>query len=87
MIIKRKIETLLKSRLKETSPLIQVLIGPRQVGKTTAIRGALQGFHGVFQSADSPVPATISKIPWEPDLLKRAGIPTIGKTVISKLIL
>lgn len=62
MITKRKIELQIKRRLKESSPLIQVIIGPRQVGKTTAIKGAMEGFHGVFQSADSPVPIPVSEI-------------------------
>jgi predicted AAA+ superfamily ATPase len=35
--------------------LIQVVVGPRQVGKTTAIRGALAG-RGVYETADMPVP-------------------------------
>lgn len=53
--IVRSIEHVLAGRLAEEAPLIQVLIGPRQVGKTTAIRGVLAG-RGVYESADSPVP-------------------------------
>lgn len=37
--------------------MIQVIVGPRQVGKTTAIKNQLcQG--GVYQSADSPTPVS-----------------------------
>lgn len=45
----------LTTRLAEPKPLIQVLIGPRQVGKTTAVRAAM-GSHGLYESADSPTP-------------------------------
>lgn len=34
----------LKERLEESSPLIQVVMGPRQVGKTTGVRQMLAGF-------------------------------------------
>ena len=54
-IVERDIQKTLTRRLQETAPLLQVLVGPRQVGKTTAIIGAMAG-HGVYQSADSPVP-------------------------------
>ncbi len=43
-------------RLSEPDALIQVLSGPRQVGKTTALRAALAQTGGVYESADSPVP-------------------------------
>ena len=36
--INLKIVDLLKSRLNEKAPLIQVILGPRQVGKTTAVQ-------------------------------------------------
>jgi len=36
--ISLKIVSLLKSRLTEKKPLIQVILGPRQVGKTTAVQ-------------------------------------------------
>lgn len=53
----RSFEITLRSRLQEISPLIQVIVGPRQVGKSTAIRQALAG-RGVYESADSPTPLT-----------------------------
>ena len=49
----RPITDLLRRRLREKAPLIQVLVGPRQVGKTTTLRAAL-GSRGVYHSADSP---------------------------------
>lgn len=46
---------ILKARLKEKHPLIQVLIGPRQVGKTTGLKEVLkQG--GLYRTADYPTP-------------------------------
>ena len=54
-VIRRGIERILAECLQEERPLIQVMVGPRHVGKTTAIRGALAG-RGVYRSADSPVP-------------------------------
>lgn len=51
----RSISATLKARLAENAPLIQVVIGPRQVGKTTLVKAVLQD-RGVYESADSPVP-------------------------------
>lgn len=55
----RSLYHLLLSRMSERSPKIQAVIGPRQVGKTTAIRQFLQNMQKegpVYQSADSPTP-------------------------------
>lgn len=49
----------LKARLAETSPLIQVLVGPRQVGKTTTIRQSLKP-NDLYKTADSPTPLSAS---------------------------
>ncbi len=51
----RKLVEQIRSRLTEAAPLIQVVLGPRQVGKTTALKTALES-QGVYRSADSPVP-------------------------------
>ena len=51
----RYLVELLASRIRETTPLIQVMIGSRQVGKTTALKAAL-GREGVYHTADNPVP-------------------------------
>ena len=54
---KRKLVTQLKSRMKEKRLFIQVVIGPRQTGKTTAIQQTLESFSKThhFVSADDPV--------------------------------
>ena len=51
----------IKSRLKEPRRFIQVLMGPRQVGKSTVVKQVLQDYEGeyLFFSADN-VPATNS---------------------------
>ncbi|PWU17151.1 MAG: hypothetical protein C5B49_09485 [Bdellovibrio sp.] len=66
LMIERSFKPLLASRLTETSPLIQVLVGPRQVGKTTAIRQILDR-RGLYFTADSPVPLDSQEIErlWE----------------------
>ena len=58
----KKIEyQLIKSRLEEPKLFIQVLMGPRQVGKSTVVKQVLQDYEGeyLFYSADN-VPATNS---------------------------
>lgn len=59
--ISRSFKPLIEARLKEKSPLIQVLVGPRQVGKTTAMKQIFAD-RGVYFSADSPVPLTSKEI-------------------------
>lgn len=63
---KRSLAGWIKHRLSEKSPLIQVILGPRQVGKTTALRAALQG-QGVYETADypSPLPHTVIEEWWQ----------------------
>lgn len=39
----RGLYQLIRSRIQGNTSLIQVIIGPRQVGKTTALRAALGG--------------------------------------------
>ena len=51
----------LKARLNESAPLIQVVVGPRQVGKTTAIRAALPK-NSIYETGDSPTPLPPSYI-------------------------
>ena len=46
---------ILAQRIAEPSPLIQVMVGPRQVGKTTALKTALET-GGVYHTADYPTP-------------------------------
>jgi len=55
---RRPIQKTVLSRLKEPRKFIQALVGPRQVGKTTLIRQALDisGARGHYAAADSPSP-------------------------------
>jgi len=48
----------LRTRLSASHPLVQVLLGPRQVGKTTAAKEVHEQFTGskLFVSADGPIP-------------------------------
>lgn len=62
----RHLADILRRRLQEKSPLIQVVIGPRQVGKTTALKAVLpEG--AIFQTADypTPLPNTVIKDWWQ----------------------
>lgn len=54
----RKEVNALFTRLQEDKPLIQVVTGPRQVGKTTALLQVLKKWNGptVYASADAPAP-------------------------------
>lgn len=48
----------LGQRLQEKQPFIQVVLGPRQVGKTTAVLQVKESWGGnsIYESADSPAP-------------------------------
>lgn len=54
----RSLQAALLATLSRPTPVIHVLIGPRQVGKTTIARqiGAAIGIPTVYATADSPVP-------------------------------
>lgn len=58
----REFEKTLTSRLKERLNFIQVVLGPRQVGKTTAVRRIFEAWSGPkkFVAADSPSPPNSS---------------------------
>ncbi len=58
----RKLARILQKRVIEPSPLIQVVIGPRQVGKTTAVKSVISKLGGVYETADSPVPISYEVI-------------------------
>ena len=51
----RLLVRIIQDRLAEKQPHIQVVVGPRQVGKTTALQAAL-GHRGIYHSADYPTP-------------------------------
>ena len=54
----REVVARLQRRLQKGPPLIQVVTGPRQVGKTTAARRVAQFWDGPvhFATADQPTP-------------------------------
>lgn len=58
--IKRDFISLLNQRLSQKLPFIQVVLGPRQVGKTTGVQQALKELPGksIFANADLPTPPT-----------------------------
>lgn len=69
MKISRDFESLLERRIKEPLNLMQVILGPRQVGKTTGVRHVFERFNGPkhFATADSPIPLSPEwlKAQWE----------------------
>ncbi len=69
---KRDIVKTIVSRLMEPRHLIQVIIGPRQVGKTTAIHQALQeiGLESHYATADLPAPPATGWISQQWDLAR-----------------
>jgi len=58
---KRKLYSIIKSRINEDQPLIQIILGPRQVGKTTALKQVI-GSKSLYFSADGPIPPTAAEI-------------------------
>ena len=83
MINKRSIEYILKTRLSEDNPLIQVVVGPRQVGKTTAIKSFLSQ-SGDYHSADSPTPLQFEEIQdwWSQALTKKQPLLAIDEAAM-----
>jgi uncharacterized protein len=65
----REFERTLTTRLAERLNFIQIVIGPRQVGKTTGVRRVFDRYEGPkhFASADSPVPMSADwlKAQWD----------------------
>ena len=58
--IKRNFRTILEQRLQETLHFIQVVLGPRQVGKTTGLEQIVKSWQGpsLMISADNRLAAT-----------------------------
>lgn len=56
-LFKRDITLTLGQRLKEMARSIQVVIGPRQVGKTTAIKQLLREYEAPYHYAAADLPA------------------------------
>src|SRR5262245_44823308 len=69
MLIQLEFQEILKQRLQEKAPLIQILLVPRQVGKTTAAKEIFNGWNGPksMVSADAPVPPAADwiRLHWE----------------------
>ena len=57
----RDLVALLKKRLAEKEPLIQVIVGPRQVGKTTALKAILSA-RDHYHSADGLMSSDLSLV-------------------------
>lgn len=81
-LFKRDITSILDKRLREERRFIQVITGPRQVGKTTAIQQVLEGMdipcH--YAAADLPAPPLTEWIAQQWDLARmklRMDRPTI----------
>ena len=76
MIIERIYLEQLKKRLEEPRNFIQVVIGPRQVGKTTMVSQLLQKntFEYLFESADAVLNSNLAWLQqvWETARLKRS---------------
>jgi len=66
MVLERAYQKTLEIRLKEKAPLIQVVVGPRQVGKTTAATQIYNKwkYKKIIASADSPTPPGPEWIEW-----------------------
>lgn len=75
MIITRYYQKVLLDRLNAKSPLIQILIGARQVGKSTAAQTIFDSWEGPkhFVTADSPTPPPAQWIGWEWEKARRLG--------------
>jgi hypothetical protein len=73
----REFHIVLQKRLLESRPLIQILLGPRQVGKTMAAKAIYDAWQGpkIMVSADSPTPPRVQWIQhhWQQARLKGPG--------------
>lgn len=82
MIYKRKVVHTVFQRLQEKRRFLQVILGPRQVGKTTAVQQVLAWltFPHHYAAADLPAPSPLEWIPrqWELARMKaKEGAPVI----------
>lgn len=77
MVVQRDFVEVLSQRFQENAPLIQIVIGPRQVGKTTGILQFLEQFEGAYHYASSDSVLTTSQDwlieQWQAALLKGAN--------------
>jgi len=75
MDLHRPFQAILLKRLLEPLPLLQVLLGPRQVGKTTAATQIFQTWQGakLMVSADAPIPLSADWIRYQWQQAKNLG--------------
>jgi predicted AAA+ superfamily ATPase len=80
-MIEREFVPLIKKRLRERTPRPQVILGPRQVGKTTGLRQAMKGWAGPwhYASADDTLAqaGTWIQNQWQMALGKGQGVVLI----------
>lgn len=70
----------LKTRFDDPKGLIQIFVGPRQVGKTTAARSLTQDLPCVFASADMPAPPTVEFV--KEHWLQARGLDSPKRTLV-----
>jgi hypothetical protein len=80
-LFKRDETKIILERLREKRQFIQIINGPRQVGKTTAIRQVLSDINvdSVYAAADLPAPPSVSWIEekWETARVKIKNVPEV----------
>lgn len=76
---KRHFAEVLSARLAESLNFIQVVIGPRQVGKTTAVTKIAENWQGPvhFETADAPTPPGAEWLNLQFDLAEQLGAGTL----------
>lgn len=78
-MITRSFVSIIQTRLKEKLPFIQVLVGPRQVGKTTGVKQILDDWRHEkhFISGDSPTPLDHRWLRMQWEQAKNLNRPTL----------
>lgn len=80
----RHLEYKIRTRIAEDRPLIQVVVGPRQVGKTTAIQQAMAS-RGLYETADSPTPLKAEDIQQWWELAEQRPEPLLAIDEVQKI--
>jgi predicted AAA+ superfamily ATPase len=85
--IERSIVSRILRKLGQPPPLIQVIIGPRQVGKTTAAREIARRWGGPVQyaAADDPLPPGPEWIRGQWELARRSGRKALSLLVLDEV--
>ena len=85
-MFKRSLVSVLQARLLEQRRFLQVLVGPRQVGKTTMARQVLEmlGLPSVYASADGPLLEERLWIEqqWDQARLEARSAPSAGALLV-----